>query len=101
MCFTSTAHFKKGRAKTMMKWHKETKVFCWADYFSEDGKWKAWCEDKIVATNRTKYNPVTRKREPVSGYKVWWVLQNLQTGEKVGVEFKTLKSAKEYAETNG
>lgn len=84
-----------------MKWHKETKVYCWANYFSEDGNWKTWCEEKVVETGRKKYNPITKKSEPITGFKVWWVLQNLQTNETVKAEFKTLKAAKEYAEANG
>lgn len=84
----------------MMKWHKETKVYCWADYFSEDGKWKASCKEKLVESSKKKYNPVTRKYESIQAFKVWWILQNLQTMEQVGIEFKTLKAAKEFAEAN-
>lgn len=85
----------------MMKWHRDTRVYCWADYYSEDGKWKAWCEEKIVETGRRKYNPITKKHDVCTGFKVWWVLQNLQTGENVDAEFKTLKAAKEFAEKEG
>ena len=84
----------------MMKWHKKTKVYCWAEYFSEDGKWKAWCQEEIVETGRKKYNAITKKYDAVTGFKVWWTLQNLQTMEEVSIEFKTLKAAKEYAEAN-
>lgn len=84
-----------------MKWRKETQVYCWAHYYSEDGKWKAWCEERLIESGRKKYNPITRKVENGTAYKVWWNLQNIETGETVGVEFKTLKAAKAYAEANG
>lgn len=83
-----------------MKWTKETKVYCWANYYSEDGKWVAWDEDKLVQGTRKFFNPQTRKYEPKSVFKVWWNLKNLETGEIVDREFKTLRSAKEYAETH-
>lgn len=31
-----------------MKWRKETQVYMFAHYFSEDGNWKAWDETKMV-----------------------------------------------------
>lgn len=31
-----------------MKWTKETQVYMFAHYYSEDGNWKAWDEDKTV-----------------------------------------------------
>lgn len=82
----------------MMKWKKETKVYMWANYYSEDGKWMAWCEEKVVDSDRKKYNPITRKYEKIKSFKVWWSLKNLETMEKVNIEFKTLKAAKEFAE---
>lgn len=82
----------------MMKWSKETKAYCWANYYSEDGNWKAWCEEKLVESNRKKYNPLTKKNESISTFKVWWVLQNMKSGEIIDKEFKTLKAAKEFAE---
>ena len=82
----------------MMKWKKVTKVYMWAEYFSEDGKWKSWDKDITVKTNRKEYNPRTRKIEAVTGLRHIWLLQNLQTGEMIPQEFKTLKAAKEYAE---
>lgn len=81
-----------------MKWSRETKVYMWANYYSEDGKWVAWDEDVLMESGKRKYNPKTRKMEAVKTLKCVWFLKNLQTGEKVNQEFKTLKAAKEYAE---
>ena len=58
-----------------MKWRKETKVYMWANYYSEDGQWKAYDQS----------------------YPHIWILENLKTGE-IRKGFKTLKSAKAYAE---
>ena len=39
-----------------MKWRKETQVYMFAHYFSEDGNWKAWYETKMVeGGSRKKY----------------------------------------------
>jgi len=46
-----------------MKWRKETKVYMWANYYSEDGNWKAWDEEKVIVGGGRKkvYNPETKK----------------------------------------
>ena len=81
-----------------MKWTKETRVYMWANYYSEDGRWKAWDEEVQKPSNRKWYNPETRKFEPKTTYDHYWLLENLETGEKLEQHFKTLKSAKTYAE---
>lgn len=83
-----------------MKWKKETQVYMWARYYSEDGNWEAWDEDKVIkaGSNKKFYNPKTKKMENMDAYKHVWNLKNLKTGETVNQEFKTLKAAKEYAE---
>ncbi len=81
-----------------MKWIKETKVYMWANYYSEDGNWKAWDEDITVQSKNKKYNPKTHKMEHTEVTKHIWMVQNLKTGE-IFKEFKTLKAAKEFAES--
>lgn len=83
-----------------MKWSKKTEVYMWAKYYSENGRWVAWDESHLVDSNRRQYNPKTRKFEPVQVYHHAWYLKDLHTGERVNAEFKTLKAAKEYAESN-
>lgn len=86
----------------MMKWRRETQSYMWAHYYSEDGKWKAWDEDKVVkgGSKKREYNPKTKKFEHANSYKHVWYLKNLETGEVINQEFKTLKAAKEYASMN-
>lgn len=83
-----------------MKWRKETMVYMWANYYSEDGKWKSWDVDKKIkgGGRGTVYNPETRSFVKPDIVKHIWLLQNLETGETVDIEFKTLKAAKQYAE---
>ena len=81
-----------------MKWTKETRAYMWANYYSEDGKWKAWDEDVKKLTNRKWYNPDTRNFEQKVTFEHRWFLKNLTTGEIVDQNFKTLKAAKAYAE---
>lgn len=85
-----------------MKWRKETLVYMYAEYFSEDGKWKAWDETiQIKGGSRKKYyNPKTKKLENQDSFKHFWKLENLETNEILENEFKTLKAAKEYAEAH-
>lgn len=84
-----------------MKWTRETKVFMWANYYSEDGNWKAWDEDRLIkgGSNKRSYNPKTKKFERDDKIEHFWKLENLKTGEVVSEEFKTLKAAKAYAES--
>lgn len=84
-----------------MKWTKETKAYMWANYFSEDGNWKAWDEDKTIkgGSNKKYYNPETKRFEKADKTIHFWKLENLKTGEIIE-PFKTLKAAKEYAETH-
>ena len=84
-----------------MKWRKETQVYMWAHYYSEDGNWKAWDEDKVIKGGSPKrhYNPKTHMMEHDDLIKHYWKLENLKTGEVIENEFKTLKAAKEYAES--
>lgn len=83
-----------------MKWTKETKTYMWANYYSENGTWKAWDEDKTIkgGGRGTVYNPELKKFVPKDITKHYWKLQNVITGEVVEQEFKTLKAAKQYAE---
>lgn len=83
-----------------MKWRKETQVYMFAHYYSEDGNWKAWDEDKVIkgGSNKKYYNKATKKMERMDAWKHIWKLENLTTGEVVEKEFKTLKEAKAYAE---
>lgn len=83
-----------------MKWRKETKVYMWANYYSEDGNWKAWDEERVIkgGSNRRYYNTKTRKMEKEDKIEHFWKLQNLKTNEIIDKEFKTLKAAKQFAE---
>lgn len=83
-----------------MKWRKETQVYMWAHYYSEDGNWKAWDVDKVIpgGSNRKYYDPKTKTMKREDAIKHIWKLENLKTGEIVNLEFKTLKAAKQYAE---
>lgn len=83
-----------------MKWTRETKVYMWANYYSEDGNWKVYDKDIVIKGGSTKrsYNPKTKKFEHQDAFKHIWYLENLNNGEVK--EFKTLKAAKEYAENN-
>lgn len=85
----------------MMKWKKETQIYMWAHYYSEDGNWKAWDESELVKGGSRKkwYNPKTKKMENEDSWHHFWLVQNLKTGE-IFKEFKTLKAAKEFAETH-
>ena len=86
-----------------MKWRRETQAYMWAYYYSEDGNWKAYDRDVLVQKGggRKKwYNPKTHKMEHDDLIKHVWFLENLQTGEQLDIEFKTLKQAKEYAEAH-
>ena len=85
-----------------MKWRKETQVYMFAHYFSEDGNWKAWDEDIVIKGGSRKkfYNPKTKKMENEDSLKHIWKLENLKTGEVIDKEFRTLKAAKTYAEEN-
>ena len=82
-----------------MKWRKETTCYMWANYFSEDGRYKAYDKDVYVESSKNYYNPKTRKMEPKMVAKHTWFLEDLNTGEIV-FEGKTLKACKEYAETH-
>jgi hypothetical protein len=83
-----------------MKWSKETQAYMWAHYYSEDGNWKAWDEDRTVkgGGRGTVYNPELKRFVQKDAVKHIWLLQNLVTGDVVDKEFKTLKAAKQYAE---
>lgn len=85
-----------------MKWRKETQVYMWAHYYSEDGAWKAWDVDiRIEGGSRKRYyDPKTRTLKHEDAWRHIWRLENLETGEMIDIEFKTLKAAKEYAETH-
>lgn len=83
-----------------MKWTKETKVYMWANYHSEDGRWTAWDEAIRVKSSKRTYNPVTRQFENKESWKHYWRLKNRITNEVLPREFKTLTAAKEYAENN-
>ena len=82
-----------------MKWRKETRAYMWANYYSENGRYKAWDEDVYVKSSRKEYNPKTRKFENKTILKHTWFLKDLEKGEIVFVG-KTIKSCKEYAETH-
>ena len=82
-----------------MKWRKETQVYMFAHYYSDDGNWKAYDESKLIpGSGRKVYNPETRKYEKADVWKHYWKLENLITGEIVEKEFRTLTEAKKYAE---
>ena len=84
-----------------MKWRKETRVYMFANYYSEDGQWKSWDEYRTLkGQGRGKhYDPVTKKMERDDVTKHFWKLENLLTGEVLPQEFKTLKEAKAFAES--
>lgn len=84
-----------------MTWKKETRAYMWAHYYSDNGLWKAYDKDVIVkgGSTRKTYNPKTKRLERMDSVKHIWILENLKTGE-IFSEFKTLKAAKEYAETH-
>lgn len=84
-----------------MKWRKETKVYMFADYYSEDGKWKAWDETEVVKGGSKKryYDAEEKKFKNEDLLKHYWKLENIKTGEVIDKEFKTLKAAKEFAES--
>ena len=83
-----------------MKWRKETRAYMWANYYSEDGNWKAWDEDKTIkgGGRGTVYNPELKKFVQKDAVKHYWKLKNLKYGYIVDQEFKTLKAAKEFVE---
>lgn len=83
-----------------MKWKKETQVYMFAHYFSEDGNWKAWDEYRTIAggSNKKIYDPKTKQFRNGDATKHFWKLQNLKTCEVLAEEFQTLRSAKEHAE---
>ena len=82
-----------------MKWKKETQVYMWAHYYSEDGKWMAWDEDILIkgGSRKKSYNPKTKKMENEDSWKHVWYLKNLETDETQ--QFKTLREAKAFAES--
>lgn len=82
-----------------MKWRKETQVYMFAKYYSEDDTWVAWDKNEIVKGGSKKkfYNAKTHKMENMDSYHHYWLVQNLKTGE-IFKEFKTLKEAKAFAE---
>jgi len=84
----------------MMEWTKETQVYMFAHYYSEDGNWKAWDEDIVIkgGSNKKYYNKETKRMERMDAFKHVWFLENIKTGERIAQEFKTLKACKEYAE---
>ena len=86
-----------------MKWRKETQVYMYAHYYSEDGNWKAFDENILIpGGSRNKYfNKETGRLENYDSWKHIWKLESLATGEVIAKEFKTLKAAKEYAEQAG
>ena len=83
-----------------MKWTKETKTYMWAEYFSEDGAWKAYDKDICIkgGSNKKFYNSKTKRMERMDSYKHIWILENLKTNE-VFDSFKTLTAAKAFAES--
>ena len=83
-----------------MKWARESKVYMWAVYHSEDGCWKAYDTDIVVkgGSRRTFFNPRTGKQENMDSYKHVWKLTDKRTGKEIPEEFATLKAAKQYAE---
>jgi hypothetical protein len=76
----------------MMKWTRKTKEFQYADYVSEDGRFKV--RDMSI-NDRTGWWQENGKR----GF--WWGLIEVKDGKEtiVAGNFKTAKMAKEYAET--
>lgn len=84
-----------------MKWSRDTKVYMWANYYSEDGNWKAWDEDEVIKGGSRKkyYDPEEKKFKHEDLIKHFWLLENLKTGEVINKKFKTLKAAKEFVET--
>ncbi len=84
-----------------MKWNKETQTYCWAHYYSEDGNWKVWDEDKVIPQGNKRMKVLDRKTGKMvyaDALKHIWKLQNIKTGETLENEFKTLKEAKTFAE---
>ena len=83
-----------------MKWRKETQAYMWANYYSEDGEWRAWDEDKVISGGgRNKvYSPKLKKMVKTDAIKHIWKLQNLKSGDVLPDEFKTLKAIKEFVE---
>lgn len=83
-----------------MKWTRETKVYMWANYYSEDGNWKAWDEEEIVKGGGRKryYDPDTKQFKKEDLIRHFWKLQDLRTGRVLEQEFKTLKAVKQFAE---
>lgn len=82
-----------------MKWKKQTQVYMFAKYFSEDGNWVAWDTDEVIkgGSNKKHYNAKTKKMENMDAFHHYWMVKNLVTGEEFK-EFKTLKEAKAFAE---
>lgn len=81
-------------------WKKETRVYMWANYYSVDDTWKAWDEDITYKTGKRVYDIYLNKMIDEERTKHEWFLENLKTGERFN-GFKTLKSAKEFAESRG
>lgn len=83
-----------------MKWAKETKSYMWAEYYSEDGNWKAYDKDILVpgGSNKKFYNAKTKRMERMDALRHVWFVENLKTGE-VFENFKTLTAAKNFAES--
>lgn len=75
-----------------MKWTRKTKEFQYADYISEDGRFKV---RDMSLNDRTGWWQENGKR----GY--WWGLIQVADGveEIVAGNFKTAKAAKQFAET--
>lgn len=74
-----------------MKWSRKSGEFQFADYVSENGRFKV---RDMSMNDRTGWWKANGKR----GY--WWaVIENTADGEKiVAGNFKTAKAAKEFAE---
>jgi hypothetical protein len=75
-----------------MKWSRKTQEFQYADYISENGKYKV--RDMSI-NDRTGWWQKNGKR----GY--WWALIESTDGNEKIIQgnFKTAKAAKEFAET--
>lgn len=76
----------------MMKWTRKSSEFEYADYVSENGRFKV--RDMSIK-DRTGWWKENGKR----GY--WWgLIESTEDGEKIiAGNFKTAKAAKAYAET--
>lgn len=75
-----------------MKWIRKSAEFSYADYISEDGRFKV---RDMSMNDKTGWWKANGKR----GY--WWgLIEVTENGETIiAGNFKTAKTAKEYAET--